>query len=49
MNQDPKHSVRRIVLPSGKSIEVVRFNDDVLLPPAASTSAPTATPSSSSP
>jgi hypothetical protein len=27
MNQDPKHSVRRIVLPSGKSIEVVRFND----------------------
>ena len=28
MNQDPKHSVRRIVLPSGKSIEVVRFNDD---------------------
>lgn len=28
MNQDPKHTVRRIVLPSGKSIEVVRFNDD---------------------
>jgi hypothetical protein len=28
MNQDPKHhSVRKIVLPSGKSIEVVRFND----------------------
>jgi hypothetical protein len=28
MNQDPKHSVRRIVLPSGKSIEVVRFNSE---------------------
>jgi hypothetical protein len=27
MNQDPKHSVRRIVLPSGKSIEVVRFSE----------------------
>ena len=27
MNQNPKpHSVRRIVLPSGKSIEVVRFH-----------------------
>jgi len=29
MHQDPKnHSVRKIVLPSGKSIEVVRFNDE---------------------
>ena len=28
MNQDPKHTIRRIVLPSGKSIEVVRFNDE---------------------
>jgi hypothetical protein len=28
MNHDPKHSVRRIVLPSGKSIEVVRFNNE---------------------
>jgi hypothetical protein len=28
MNQDPKHHVRRIVLPSGRSIDVVRFNDD---------------------
>ena len=28
MNQDHEHhSVRRIVLPSGRSIEVVRFND----------------------
>ena len=28
MNQNPEHhSVRRIVLPSGRSIEVVRFND----------------------
>ena len=28
MHHDPKnHSVRKIVLPSGKSIEVVRFND----------------------
>ncbi len=28
MNQNPdQHSVRRIVLPSGKSIEVIRFND----------------------
>jgi hypothetical protein len=28
MNRDPKHhSVRKIVLPSGKSIEVVRFDD----------------------
>jgi hypothetical protein len=28
MQNDPKHhSVRKIVLPSGKSIEVVRFND----------------------
>jgi hypothetical protein len=28
MNQDPKnHSVRKIVLPSGRSIEVVRFHD----------------------
>jgi len=28
MNQNPeRHSVRRIVLPSGKSIEVVRFHD----------------------
>jgi hypothetical protein len=28
MNQDPKHSVRRIVLPSGRSIDVVRFNGE---------------------
>jgi len=28
MNQNPeRHSVRRIILPSGKSIEVVRFDD----------------------
>jgi hypothetical protein len=27
MNHDPKHSVRRIVLPSGRSIDVVRFTD----------------------
>ena len=28
MNQNPeRHSVRRIILPSGKSIEVVRFHD----------------------
>lgn len=27
MNQDPKHTIRRIVLPSGKSIEVVRFDE----------------------
>ena len=28
MNQNPEHhSVRRIVLPSGRSIEVVRFHD----------------------
>jgi hypothetical protein len=29
MHHDPKHhSVRKIVLPSGKSIEVVRFNEN---------------------
>jgi hypothetical protein len=29
MHHDPKnHSVRKIVLPSGKSIEVVRFSDE---------------------
>lgn len=28
MNQDPKHTIRRIVLPSGKSIEVVRFDEN---------------------
>lgn len=29
MNQNPnRHSVRRIVLPSGRAIEVVRFHDD---------------------
>src|SRR5437016_1122664 len=27
MKDKPNHSVRRIVLPSGKSIEVVRFHD----------------------
>jgi hypothetical protein len=27
-NQNHKHSVRKIVLPSGRSIEVVRFEDD---------------------
>ena|SRR5437763_5211053 len=28
MNQNPeRHTVRRIILPSGKSIEVVRFNE----------------------
>jgi hypothetical protein len=26
-NQNPNHSVRRIVLPSGRSIEVVRFEE----------------------
>ncbi len=32
MNQDPKHFVRRIVLPSGRSIDVVRFKgEDALL------------------
>ncbi len=28
MNQDPKHHVRRIVLPSGRSIDVVRSNGE---------------------
>jgi hypothetical protein len=34
MNQKPRnqHSVRRIVLPSGRSIEVVRFHDSDALP-----------------
>jgi len=27
MSQDPRHSIRRIVLPSGRVIEVVRFDD----------------------
>ncbi len=27
LNSDPHHSVRRIVLPSGRSIEVVRFSE----------------------
>jgi hypothetical protein len=36
MNQDPKHSVRRIVLPSGKSIEVVRFTEEAAPAPARS-------------
>ncbi len=27
-NQNQSHSVRRIVLPSGRSIEVVRFDDE---------------------
>ncbi len=27
LNKNPHHSVRRIVLPSGKSIEVVRFEE----------------------
>src|SRR5436305_9369123 len=31
MNDKPNHSVRRIVLPSGKSIEVVRFHDSAEL------------------
>jgi hypothetical protein len=35
MNHDPKnHSVRKIVLPSGKSIEVVRFNDETDVQPS---------------
>jgi hypothetical protein len=35
MHHDPKnHSVRKIVLPSGKSIEVVRFNDETDAPPS---------------
>src|ERR1700694_5527532 len=35
MNQNPeRHSVRRIVLPSGKSIEVVRFHDLEKPPPS---------------
>ena len=35
MHPDPKnHSVRKIVLPSGKSIEVVRFSDDTDAPPS---------------
>ena len=34
MNQNPNHhSVRRIVLPSGRSIEVVRFHDEANAPP----------------
>lgn len=33
-NQNQKHSVRRIVLPSGRSIEVVRFEDETHVPPA---------------
>jgi hypothetical protein len=33
MSQNPNHSVRRIVLPSGRTIEVVRFHDaDTALP-----------------
>ncbi len=33
MNQNPnEHSIRRIVLPSGKSIEVVRFHDGARRP-----------------
>jgi hypothetical protein len=28
MNQDPKHTVRKIVLPSGKTIEVVRLDEE---------------------
>lgn len=33
-NQNQKHhSVRRIVLPSGRSIEVVRFDDQTRVPP----------------
>ena len=36
MHHDPKnHSVRKIVLPSGKSIEVVRFNDETDASPVA--------------
>jgi hypothetical protein len=27
MSQNPHHSIRRIVLPSGRTIEVVRFHD----------------------
>jgi Zn-finger protein len=27
MSQNPNHSIRRIVLPSGRTIEVVRFHD----------------------
>ena len=35
MHHDPKnHSVRKIVLPSGKSIEVVRFNDETEASPS---------------
>ena len=35
MNQNPeRHSVRRIVLPSGKLIEVVRFDDGHKPPPS---------------
>jgi hypothetical protein len=30
---DPKHHVRRVVLPSGKTIEVVYFEDHVSMPP----------------
>lgn len=33
MSQNPHHSIRRIVLPSGRTIEVVRFHDvDETLP-----------------
>ena len=48
MNQQPEQpSVRRIVLPSGRSIEVVRWGDQTH-PPAGCTCAPTAPPSSCS-
>jgi len=32
-NQNQNHSVRRIVLPSGRSIEVVRFDEDANIRP----------------
>jgi hypothetical protein len=34
MNKNHKHSIRRIVLPSGRSIEVVRFDDETHVAPS---------------
>jgi hypothetical protein len=38
---DPRHYVRRVVLPSGKTIEVVYFEDQQTSAPVAATPAPT--------
>lgn len=39
---DPRHYVRRVVLPSGKTIEVVYFDDQATAAPVAATSPATA-------